>query len=137
MVIQVKDLAALPEAAAQLLASAQGRRVFLFHGDMGAGKTTFIKALCEQLGVTDSTSSPTFAIVNEYTSAGGPIYHFDFYRIKSEQEAYDMGYEEYFYAGHYCFVEWPEKIPNLLPDDAVVVHIAVSPDGSRQLSTSL
>ena len=136
MVIQVENLAALPKAAAQLLEIAQGRRVFLLYGSMGAGKTTFIKAICEQLGVKDATSSPTFSIVNEYISADGRVYHFDFYRIKSEREAYDMGYEEYFYSGEYCFVEWPDKIPNILPDDAVAVHLTVLPDGRRQLEIS-
>lgn len=136
MVIQVENLAALPKAAAQLLKIAQGKPIFLLYGSMGAGKTTLIKAICAQLGVNGSTSSPTFSIVNEYTSAEGPVYHFDFYRIKSEQEAYDMGYEEYFYSGHYCFIEWPEKIPNILPDDAVAVHITVSSAGGRQLEVS-
>jgi|SRR5690606_10151193 len=136
MVIEIPHLAALPHAAAALLAVAKERRVFLFYGEMGAGKTTFIKAICEHLGVGDATASPTFSIVNEYTSPLGPIYHFDFYRIKSEREAFDMGYEEYFYSGNYCFVEWPDKIAGLLPPDAVSVRIGISPDGQRHCEVS-
>lgn len=107
--------------------------VFAFYGKMGAGKTTFIKAVCENLGVTDVITSPTFAIVNEYTSetSGDTIYHFDFYRIKKIEEVYDMGYEEYFYSGSLCFIEWPELIEGLLPDDATKVTIEEDGDGSR------
>ena len=111
-----------------------GGRVFLFYGSMGAGKTTFIRAVCEELGVEESVNSPTFAIVNEYRSGeGDPIYHFDFYRINKEEEAYDFGYEDYFYSGELCFVEWPEKIENLLPEDAVTVSITEQPDGTREV----
>ena len=110
-------------------------RVFLFYGSMGAGKTTFIRAICEELGVEESVNSPTFAIVNEYRSGeGDPIYHFDFYRINKEEEAYDFGYEDYFYSGELCFVEWPEKIENLLPEDAVTVSISELPDGTREVA---
>src|SRR5690606_36136420 len=109
----------------------------LFYGPMGAGKTTLIKAICGQLEVTDATASPTFSIVNEYTTPRGPVYHFDFYRIKSEQEAFDLGYEEYFYSGNYCFVEWPEKIAGLLPPDAVSVRIDAEADGKRICTVSL
>lgn len=136
MVIKVAGLGELPDAAAQVLASAGERRVFLFYGEMGAGKTTLISALCAQLGVVDATSSPTFAIVNEYTFPKGVIYHFDFYRIKSAQEAFDMGYEDYFFSGNYCFVEWPEKIAGLWPEDALTIHVTVLADGSRQLEIS-
>jgi tRNA threonylcarbamoyladenosine biosynthesis protein TsaE len=109
-------------------------RVFLFYGSMGAVKTTFIRAICEELGVEESVNSPTFAIVNEYRSGeGDPIYHFDFYRINKEEEAYDFGYEDYFYSGELCFVEWPEKIENLLPEDAVTVSITEQPDGTREV----
>jgi tRNA threonylcarbamoyladenosine biosynthesis protein TsaE len=103
---------------------------------MGAGKTTFIKALCESLGVKDVITSPTFAIVNEYTTAAGdPIYHFDFYRIKRLEEVYDMGYEDYFYASDaLCFIEWPELIEELLPDTALRVSISEEPDGRRIIS---
>lgn len=110
-------------------------RVFLFYGSMGAGKTTFIRAICEELGVEESVNSPTFAIVNEYRSGeGDPIYHFDFYRINKEEEAYDFGYEDYFYSGELCFVEWPEKIENLLPEDAVTVSITELLDGTREVA---
>lgn len=134
MVIDVPTLAGLPDAAGRLLAAVGDRRVLLFYGAMGAGKTTFISALCQQLGVTDVPSSPTFAIVNEYDSAAGPVYHFDFYRITSEREAFDLGYEDYFYSGSYCLVEWPEKIANLLPGDAVHIHITAAADGNRQIT---
>lgn len=136
MVIEVATETELPGAADQVLKAAGERRVFLFYGEMGAGKTTFIKAICAQLGVADETSSPTFAIVNEYASSVGPIYHFDFYRIKSEQEAFDLGYEDYFYSGSYCFVEWPEKIAGLLPPDAVNIHLQVSGREKRRIAMS-
>lgn len=118
------------------------RRVFAFYGQMGAGKTTFIKALCEELGVSDVITSPTFAIVNEYDAAStlndfsykGKIFHFDFYRIKKIEEVYDMGYEDYFYSGALCFIEWPELIEELLPADAVSVSIRQSADGTRTVS---
>ena len=104
---------------------------------MGMGKTTFIKELCRQLGVDGVVSSPTFSIVNEYDSKGESIYHFDFYRLKNEQEAYDFGYEEYFYSGNYCFVEWPEKIENLLPEDAVLISITGDEHGNREITMRL
>lgn len=131
MKIVIPELADLQEAARQLIAQFPSDRVFLFYGQMGAGKTTFIKVLCEELGVSEGTSSPTFSIVNEYDGAQGPIYHFDFYRLKDEQEAFDMGYEEYFYSTNYCFVEWPEKIANLLPENARVVKLVVDENLQR------
>lgn len=134
MTILVRDISCLPDAAARLMGAAGDKRILLFYGDMAAGKTTLIKALCSYLGVTDDTSSPTFSIVNEYSSPKGIIYHFDFYRLQSEQEAYDLGYEEYFYSGNYCFVEWPEKIKNLLPENAVTVRISILPDGVREIA---
>lgn len=110
-------------------------KVFAFYGKMGAGKTTFIKAICEEMGVDDVITSPTFAIVNEYeTSEEDTIYHFDFYRIKKIEEVYDMGYEEYFYSGNLCFIEWPELIEDLLPEDATKVTIEEAEDGSRVIS---
>ncbi|GAA4145830.1 tRNA (adenosine(37)-N6)-threonylcarbamoyltransferase complex ATPase subunit type 1 TsaE [Sphingobacterium kyonggiense] len=127
------SIADLPAAADWLLEQSAENRVFVFKAPMGAGKTSFIKVICSQLGVTDATSSPTFSIVNEYESANGPVYHFDFYRLKDEQEAFDLGYEEYFYSGDYCFVEWPEKIPNLIPEDAVEVNITVDEDLKRHI----
>ena len=121
--------------AAKQFAEAMGENtVFAFYGKMGAGKTTFIKAVCEELGVEDTVTSPTFAIVNEYEAAGGrPIYHFDFYRIKKVSEAYGMGCEEYFYSGHPCFIEWPELIEEVLPEETVNVNIEALPDGDRRL----
>lgn len=108
--------------------------VFAFYGKMGAGKTTFVKALCEELGVEDAVSSPTFAIVNEYEAANGcPIYHFDFYRIKKLSEAYDMGCDEYFYSGNPCFIEWPELIEEILPEETIKVSIEEQADGTRLL----
>jgi tRNA threonylcarbamoyladenosine biosynthesis protein TsaE len=114
--ITVSNVSELPAVAKQLLKWFDGEKVVAFYGPMGAGKTTLIKAICEELGVKDTVSSPTFSIVNEYrTAKGEKIYHFDFYRIKSVDEAYDMGYEEYFYSKAYCFIEWPEKIGELMP----------------------
>ncbi len=133
MIIEVNQLSELDHAAKLLLKSFPDDRVFLFYGNMGAGKTTFIKAICEVLEVQDNTSSPTFSIVNEYKSSKGPIFHFDFYRIKEEEEAYDFGYEDYFYSGNYCFVEWPNKIPNLLPADAKIIEIEITSATSRKI----
>ncbi len=122
------------QVAKQFAESMGENTVFAFYGKMGAGKTTFIKAVCEQLGVQDTVTSPTFAIVNEYEAAQGrPIYHFDFYRIKKVSEAYDMGCEEYFYSGHLCFIEWPELIEEVLPEETVSVTIEALPDGLRRL----
>lgn len=122
------------QAAQQFVEAMEENTVFAFYGKMGAGKTTFIKALCEELGVEDTVTSPTFAIVNEYEAAKGrPIYHFDFYRIKKVSEAYDMGCEEYFYSGHPCFIEWPELIEEVLPEETVNVTIEALPDGERRL----
>ena len=111
------------------------RTVFAFHGSMGVGKTTFIKALCEELGVEDTVNSPTFSLVNEYRSAdtGELIYHFDFYRVKKIDEVYDMGFEDYFYSGALCFIEWPELCEEVLPDDTVKVTIQEESDGSRTI----
>lgn len=134
MQIEIQDLTALTQAAATLLSAFPEQRIFLFYGEMGAGKTTFIHALCKQLHVQDQTSSPTFSIVNEYASPQGPIYHFDFYRLKNESEAFDLGYEEYFYSGQHCLIEWPEKIPNLIPPSHVVVNLKVNDDHSRTLT---
>ncbi|MBR4644352.1 MAG: tRNA (adenosine(37)-N6)-threonylcarbamoyltransferase complex ATPase subunit type 1 TsaE [Bacteroidaceae bacterium] len=122
------------QAAKQFVEGMDEHTVFAFYGKMGAGKTTFIKAVCEELGVNDTVTSPTFAIVNEYEAASGrPIYHFDFYRIKKVSEAYDMGCEEYFYSGHPCFIEWPELIEEVLPEETVNITIEALPDGERRL----
>ena len=128
------------EAARQFISQMDGRTVFAFYGQMGAGKTTFIKAVCEEMGVSDVITSPTFAIVNEYSvepstlhPSPSTVYHFDFYRIHRLEEVYDMGYEEYFYSGSPCFIEWPELIEELLPPDAVRIAIEEQPDGTRRL----
>ncbi len=141
MEIIITDIEHIGDAARQFVDAIGDHRVFAFYGSMGAGKTTFIKAICEQLGVEDVITSPTFAIVNEYTLNTQhstlntqQIFHFDFYRIKRLEEVYDMGYEDYFYSGSICFIEWPELIEELLPDDAVRVTITEQPDGSRTVS---
>ena len=123
MEIKITSLDNIREAAKQFIAAMGDNTVFAFYGKMGAGKTTFIKAVCEELGV------------NEYTAGdGSPIYHFDFYRIKKLDEVYDMGYEDYFYSGALCFIEWPELIEDVLPGDAVSVRIEEAEDGSRTVS---
>ena len=143
MEIRIQSIDTIHEAAREFIQHIGEARVFAFYGKMGAGKTTFVKAVCEELGSTDVITSPTFAIVNEYgiscnnksplnrEDLGESIYHFDFYRIKKLEEVYDMGYEEYFYSGALCLIEWPELIEDILPDDAVRVTIEVQPDGSR------
>ena len=136
MEIKIQSLDQIHEAARQFVAAMGDNTVFAFYGKMGAGKTTFIKAVCEELGVSDVITSPTLAIVNEYRSdkAGELIYHFDFYRIKKLEEVYDMGYEDYFYSGAVCFIEWPELIEELLPGNAVKVTIEEVENGARKLT---
>ena len=134
MELRIESLDHIEEAARQFVAAMGDRTVFALYGSMGAGKTTFTKAICQVLGVEDSISSPTFAIVNEYRSASGElIYHFDFYRIRKLEEVYDMGYEDYFYSGALCLIEWPELAESVLPEDTVRVRIEVQDDGSREL----
>ena len=134
MEIRIKSIEEIAVAAKEFVTAMGERKVFAFYGKMGAGKTTFIKAVCEELGVEDVINSPTFAIVNEYVDGQGePVYHFDFYRIKNLQEVMDLGYEDYVYSGHVCFMDWPELIENLLPDDAVKVTIEEEIDGGRVL----
>jgi len=161
--IKIQGIEGITSAAREFVEAMGDRKVFAFYGKMGAGKTTFIKAICEALGVEDVVTSPTFAIVNEYkvneelrmkneesfscpsTAAANSsfftlhssftkVFHFDFYRIKNLREAYDIGCEEYFYSGHPCFIEWPEMVEELLPEDAVKVSIEVCEDGSRLVS---
>ena len=161
MDIKIQDIEHIREAAREFIKHIGDRRVFAFYGKMGAGKTTFVKAICEELGVEDVITSPTFAIINEYQVMGDgclvmdnsqttntqhptlntqhptpitQIFHFDFYRIKKLEEVYDMGYEDYFYSGALCFIEWPELIEEILPDDAVRVSITENADGSRTVS---
>ncbi|SEM82454.1 tRNA threonylcarbamoyladenosine biosynthesis protein TsaE [bacterium A37T11] len=134
MEFEINNLEELRQAAEQVLTFGSSSRVYLFYGEMGAGKTTLIKVICRQLGVDGSTSSPTFSIVNEYEGESGPIYHFDLYRLQKPEEAYDLGYEEYLWSGHYCFVEWPEKAESSWPPDAVYVHIHEINAGIRKVS---
>ena len=131
MEIKINNLDHIRETARKFIDNMGNRKVFAFYGKMGAGKTTFIKAVCEELGVEDVITSPTFAIINEYSGKDDTIYHFDFYRIKKLEEVYDMGYEDYFYSGALCFIEWPELIEEVLPEDAVKVQIIEKEDGTR------
>ncbi len=136
MKIHIHTLDDINEAAKKFVAVMDQNTVFAFRGKMGAGKTTFIKAVCEELGVEDAITSPTFSIVNEYRSdtTGELIYHFDFYRIEKLEEVYDMGFEDYFYSGALCFIEWPELIEDLLPGDAVEVIVEEDESGVRTLT---
>lgn len=135
--VEISDIGQLPEVARNLLETFSEERFFAFFGKMGVGKTTLIKELCAVLGVKDNVCSPTFAIVNEYSDRDDePVYHFDFYRLKSVAEAYDIGYEEYFYSGCYCFTEWTEKVEELLPERYVRVEI-VETDGRRTLTAEV
>lgn len=130
--IRINSLEEYPKAAREFIKQMNGRRIFAFYGKMGSGKTTFIKSLCEEMGVTDTINSPTFAIVNEYEDREqNTIFHFDFYRIKSIAEVYNMGYEEYIYSGAYCFMEWPELVEELLPEETVRVEIEELEDKRR------
>ena len=136
MEIKIQSLDQIHEAARQFIAEMGDNTVFALYGKMGVGKTTFIKAVCEELGVSDVITSPTFAIVNEYRSdtAGELIYHFDFYRIKKLEEVYDMGYEDYFYSGALCFIEWPELVEELLPGNTIKVTIEEVENGERKVT---
>jgi tRNA threonylcarbamoyladenosine biosynthesis protein TsaE len=126
----------LEEVAQQIIAN-NPKKVILFHGEMGVGKTTLIKQLCKTLGVTGATSSPTFSLVNEYEANDSQlVYHFDFYRLNKEEEALDMGVDDYLYSGNWCFIEWAEKIPNLIPEIHSVITISLLADGKRSLTLS-
>lgn len=134
MDLKIESLDKINETAVEFIRAMGDNTVFAFVGGMGAGKTTFIKAICQNLGVEDVINSPTFSIVNEYRSESGElIYHFDFYRINKIEEVYDFGYEDYFYSGSLCFIEWPELIEPILPKDTVTVNITVNNDGSRNV----
>jgi tRNA threonylcarbamoyladenosine biosynthesis protein TsaE len=137
MKIFIKDKRHLSVAAKQLLEQSGDKKIFAFYGSMGAGKTTIIKAICESLGAVDLVSSPTFTLVNEYKTAGGEsIFHIDFYRIKKQAEVYDFGIEEYLTGDSYCFMEWPELIEEILPEETVRVRISVDEQEQRILSLS-
>lgn len=132
--ISIASLVDIDRAAVAFLEAAKGHQVMAFSGEMGAGKTTFIQAICRCLGVSVEVNSPTFSLVNEYfTPEGDSIYHFDLYRIEDPAELFDMGYEEYFYSGSRCLIEWPEKASHLVPDDALNVKIIVRENMSREL----
>lgn len=136
MEITIKSLEHIDEAARQFTGQMGTNDIIAFYGKMGAGKTTFIKALCQQLGVTDTVTSPTFAIVNEYLDGKqNPIYHFDFYRIRRPEEVLDIGFEDYIGSGCLCLIEWPEMIEDYLPDDIMRVYIDEQPDGTRLIHT--
>lgn len=137
MVLGITSVTQLPQAAHKLLDFADQHKIFLFFGDMGSGKTTFIKSICKKIGVNDLVSSPTFSIINEYSSAVGPVYHFDFYRLKNEAEAFDLGLEEYLYAGNYCFIEWPEKIIGFWPARYISVNLKIINQNVRQFEIDL
>ncbi|MDD2938246.1 MAG: tRNA (adenosine(37)-N6)-threonylcarbamoyltransferase complex ATPase subunit type 1 TsaE [Proteiniphilum sp.] len=132
MQIAINNLQEINDAARKFIQEMGNNKVFAFYGSMGAGKTTFIKAICEEMGVTETVSSPTFAIINEYRDKKSrPIFHFDFYRINKLEEAFDFGYEDYFYSGNLCFIEWPELVESILPDTAVKIAIRVTDEGGR------
>lgn len=136
MYIEIDDISEIHQAARQFLSEMGDNKVFAFYGSMGVGKTTFIKAVCEEMGVREMVTSPTFAIINEYhTDRDEVVYHFDFYRINKLEEVFDFGYEDYFYSGNVCFIEWPELVEPILPPDAVRISIAETPEGGRILRT--
>ena len=135
MEIVIENLEQMSDAAKNFIEQAGNKRVFAFYGSMGAGKTTFIKSVCEKLGVNETVNSPTFAIINVYEGAdGNEIYHMDCYRIETEKEAEDLDLGSYFYSGNWCFIEWPENIENFLPEDVVKLNIKVDEDGKRVIS---
>lgn len=130
--IEINSVDELPDAADMIIEQTDSRNIVAFYGPMGAGKTSLIREICARLGVEDTVTSPTFALVNQYLAGNGnTIYHFDFYRIDDPREAFDLGYEEYFYSGDLCLVEWPEKIEELLPDDTMKVRIEIADEDSR------
>jgi tRNA threonylcarbamoyladenosine biosynthesis protein TsaE len=137
MQITVKHKRELHSAAKKLLKYSGSKRVFAFYGSLGAGKTTFIKAICNQLGATDIASSPSFTLVNEYrTKTGGSLYHIDLYRIKVISEVFDIGIEEYLFGGNYCFIEWPEHAEEVLPEETIKIYISVGKNEERIIETT-
>lgn len=134
MEILIENESKLKEAALSLLKFAEDEKILLFQGEMGAGKTSLIKSICLQLGMLENVSSPTYSLVNEYVYPHGKIFHFDFFRIKNESEAFDLGFEEYLTSGDYCFIEWPEMIPNLWPDSFIEIKIIETEMGARKIS---
>lgn len=136
MEILIENESKLNDAAQSILNFADNERLFLFQGEMGAGKTTLIKSLCLQLGMLENVSSPTYSLVNEYLFPNGKIFHFDFFRIKTETEAFDLGFEEYLSSGEYCFIEWPEMIPNLWPLNFIEIKIVEVEGNARKISVN-
>ncbi|MBY0245866.1 MAG: tRNA (adenosine(37)-N6)-threonylcarbamoyltransferase complex ATPase subunit type 1 TsaE [Sphingobacteriaceae bacterium] len=132
MILTANTLNDLESIAQSLLNFMGNQKIIVFNGEMGAGKTTFIKTLCKALGVEDVISSPTYSIINEYALAKGCVYHFDFYRIKNIEEAFDMGYEEYFYSDDICLIEWPERVAELLPEEYIQVNVTVKENNERE-----
>lgn len=138
LVIHIPDLSYIDDAARELIEALPDSRVFAFYGEMGAGKTTLIKALCRVLKVTDVTSSPSFGLIYEYkTSGSDSVYHFDFYRIEHLEEAYDIGYEEYIDSGEYCFIEWPDKVASLLPPETIKVVLKIVGNNERTMEVEV
>lgn len=138
LLIRIPDLSSIDDAARELIDTLPDKRIFAFYGEMGAGKTTLIKALCRVLQVTDVTSSPSFGLIYEYRTRGNDsVYHFDFYRIEHLEEAYDIGYEEYIDSGQYCFIEWPEKVASLLPPETVNVNLQIVGNNERTMEVEV
>lgn len=136
MQLKINNISEINNVAKQFITQIGNEKVFAFYGAMGAGKTTFIKAVCEELGVQETITSPTFAIINEYKDGeGNSVYHFDFYRINKLEEAFDFGYEDYFYSGNLCFIEWPEIVESLLPENTVKVYITETDNDIRTIET--
>lgn len=134
IVHDTEELRPVAEAFVKQIRENPSRSVFAFHGDMGAGKTTFIAEICRTLGVKDDVASPSFSLINEYLTDSGPVFHFDFYRLKSAAEAADIGTDDYLYSGALCLLEWPQRVAEILPDDTVEVNIEILPDGSRRIT---
>jgi tRNA threonylcarbamoyladenosine biosynthesis protein TsaE len=138
MLFEIENIGSLPKVASEFLKFAGPHRHFALYGPMGVGKTTFIKEVCRQLRVKEMVTSPTFALVNEYSMPdGGKVYHFDFYRIKNEEELYDLGYEDYVYSNEYCFIEWPEKAPGLIPPHFKHIRLQETDSGNRRMEVDL